>query len=638
MLRIRSILNCLLYLAAIIGYLPLAPYLQPFPKIALPAAIIFAFFADRRGAELKGRAALLVSLACFIFYFLQFSRHNLVEPAANLLALFLAIRIAGEKSPRNSMQTLSLALFCLAASTLFDLSPGFILYLILLLLTFTVSMVLLTFESRAAGFSPDRKELRSIVPVALLHPLVAAPLVLLLFFILPRTQLPLWSGLSRAGADKSGISETVKPGEAGSISSGSAVVFRAEMSKQPPDSLYWRTIVLNTVKGEEWLRQTPPAEKTIIREGRELPLTIFLEPGRLLYLPTLNIPERIPGYRGSPQDDRIFPAWGLSRGKRSYQVLAKPAARLATIGRLPKDFYTTIPENVPLRLQSLVSGAVAGSQGDQKKLAALENLFAGMGLSYGATGLPTGADALEQFLFGGKKGHCELFAIAYASALRQAGLPARLVGGYYGGDYNDMAGYYIITEERAHIWIEVWIEGKGWLTVDPSRFAVNFAESFSRKRSAADLRVRLFLDSLSYYWNRLVITYDFESQFSAASRAGAGLKGLKEIQLEGRTILKTVAWLLLLTGGVLLLTFKRISPEERLLKRFRRTVLVKYGIDIPPTSGLHEAVQTIDHPAVKEFVAVYTGVLYRDRKLTGEERQLLRQLLKVIDRDDRVSE
>ena len=83
-----------------------------------------------------------------------------------------------------------------------------------------------------------------------------------------------------------------------------------------------------------------------------------------------------------------------------------------------------------------------------------------MGLSYAATGLPTGADAVEKFLFDGKKGHCELFAVSFASALRLAGLPARLVGGYYGGDYNDMAGYYVITEERAHVWVEVWIRGK----------------------------------------------------------------------------------------------------------------------------------------------------------------------------------
>ena len=363
MLRIRTILNMLLYLCRnhrLSSACTLSaassrksPSLPPSSLQPLPTGV---------ATELKGRAALLVSMAGFIFYFLQFSRHNLVEPAANMLAIFLAIRIAGEKSPRNFMQTLTLALFCLAASTLFDLSPGFVLYLILLLLTFTVSMVLLTFESRAAGFTPDRKELRSIVTVALLHPLVAAPLVLLLFFILPRTQLPLWSGLSRAGADKSGISETVKAGEKSSISSGSAVVFRAEMPKQPANSLYWRAIVLNTVKGEEWLRQTPPTEKTIVREGKELSLTIFLEPGRLPYLPTLNIPERIADYRGSPQDDRIFPASGLSRGKRSYQVLARTDARLSTIGRsIQKNFYAAIPGNTPLRLKSTVAdGTVAG--------------------------------------------------------------------------------------------------------------------------------------------------------------------------------------------------------------------------------------------------------------------------------------
>ena len=248
MLRIRTILNILLYFAALLGYLPLAPWLQPFPRIALPAAVLFAAIADRRGSALKDRAALLVSIACFLYFFFQFNRHNVVDPAANMLAIFLAIRIAGEKSHRNFLQTLTLSLFCLAASTLFDLSPLFVIYLVLLLLTFTTSMVLLTFESRAPGFSPDRSELRSILSVALLQPLVAAPLVVFLFFILPRTQLPLWHGLTRAGAEKSGISETVKAGDKSSINSGSAVVFRAEMTKQPPADLYWRVIVLNTIK------------------------------------------------------------------------------------------------------------------------------------------------------------------------------------------------------------------------------------------------------------------------------------------------------------------------------------------------------------------------------------------------------
>ena len=629
-MRIRIILNMLLYLAAMTGYLPLAPFLQPLPKIALPAAIIFAAFADRRGAELKGRAALLVSMAAFIFYFLQFSRHNLIEPTTNMLVIFLAIRIAGEKSARNVMQALTLALFCLAASTLFDLSPGFVLYLIILLLTFTVCMVLLTFESRAAGFTPDKKELRSIVSVALLHPLVAAPLVLFLFFILPRTQLPLWSGLSQVGAGKSGISETIKAGEISSISGGAAVVFRAEMPKQPENSLYWRAIVLNTVKGEEWFRQTPPEGKTIVRDGVELPLTIFLEPGQFLYLPTLNIPEKIADYRGSPQNDRIFPSSGLSRGRRSYQVLARTGARISTSESIQKKFYATIPGNTPLRLKKLVDRTIAGLKNDQKKLDSIENLFAGMNLSYAATGLPTGTDAVEKFLFDGKKGHCELFAISFASALRLAGLPARLVGGYYGGDYNEMAGYYIITEKKAHVWVEIWLNGKGWVSVDPSRFAVNFDESFSGKHPGFNLRLKLFLDSLSYYWNRLVINYDFENQLNAVSRAGAELKGLKGVKISGRKIAETIAWLALVSGGIVLLRIKRISPEERLLKRFKRAVLVKYGIEIPSTSGLHEAVRAIDETEVQEFVDLYSEVIYRDKKLTGKEREVLGRLLKDI--------
>ncbi|HXC92460.1 MAG TPA: transglutaminaseTgpA domain-containing protein, partial [Geobacteraceae bacterium] len=542
--RIKTILQILLYFAAFLGYLPLAPWLHPFPRVAVPAAIILAAIADRRGAALKDRAALLVSIACFLFYFFQFSRHNVVEPAANMLAIFLAIRIAGEKSSRNFLQTLTLSMFCLAASTLFDLSPRFVVYLVLLLLAFTTSMVLLTFESRAPGFAPSRKELRSILTVALLQPLVTAPLAVFLFFLLPRTQLPIWHGLTRAGSDRSGISETVKAGEKSSISSGSGVVFRAEMPKQPSGTLYWRVIVLNTIKNSEWIRKIPPPEKSLSREGKELSLNIFLEPGRLPYLPTLNIPDRIPGYRGSPQDDRIFPASALTGGRRSYQVLSQSGARLFTVGKMNRDFYSIPPEKAPPRLSRLVSGAVAGLRQDRKKLDALETAFANIGLSYASSNLPTGPDAIDKFLFEGKKGHCELFAVSFATALRLAGLPARLVGGYYGGDYNEMAGYYIVTEERAHVWVEVWIEGDGWMTIDPSRFAVNFEEGVSRKRSGYELRVRLFLDSLAYYWNRMVITYDFESQFSAASKAGAELKGLREVKIPKRKIMLAVAVLL----------------------------------------------------------------------------------------------
>src|SRR6185369_181151 len=217
--------------------------------------------------------------------------------------------------------------------------------------------------------------------------------------------------------------------------------------------------------------------------------------------------------------------------------------------------------------------------------------------------------------------------------LRLAGLPSRLVGGYYGGDYNEMAGYYIVTEERAHVWVEVWIEGNGWMTVDPSRFAVNFEEDFSRKHSDYELRMRLFLDSLAYYWNRMVITYDFESQFSAASKAGAELRGLREVKIPKRKIMLAVAVLLVIGGGIVLLTGKRTTPEERLLMRFKKIVQRRYGVDVPPATGLHEAISGIENQAIRKFVDIYTGSLYRDKRLTKQEIDLLEKLLTKIARD-----
>ncbi len=150
MSRIDLILEALLYTAALLGYLPLAQHLERFPSIAIPCAILIAVVGSRRGFALQDKPALLVSIGFFSYYLLQFSRHNLVVPAVNILAILLAIRLVSVKSNRNFLQTVTLSLFCLAASTLFDLGSRFLVYLTLLLLIITVflSTTFLTWLSR----------------------------------------------------------------------------------------------------------------------------------------------------------------------------------------------------------------------------------------------------------------------------------------------------------------------------------------------------------------------------------------------------------------------------------------------------------------------------------------------------------
>jgi len=631
MLRLNALTEILLYSAALLGYLPLAPHLQRFPAFAVPAAILCAVIGGRKGLLLKERPALFVSLGCFLYYALQFSRHNVAVPAANLLAILLAIRLAGDKSPRNFLQTIALALFCLAASTLFDLSPRFVIYLLLLLLIFTVSLVLLTFQTSAPDFRPAAGELRAIVSVALLQPLAALPLIILLFFVLPRTQFPLWAGISLAGGDRPGISDTVQPGDKSAVSSGKATVFRAEMPQLPPEELYWRVTVLNATSGSSWVRRPPPPERQgALPPGRRVNQTIFLEPGRVTFLPALNLPDSIAGVRGGPTADRLFAAAALAGRRRSYSAVSQSGGAALSAGRIDQQFYTVLPDNVPPRLLALARDVAAGESSGELRLRRLQTAFIDLRLSYAAEGLPTGADAMEKFLYVGKKGHCELFATAFAAALRGAGVPARLVGGYYGGEYNELAGYYAVAEERAHLWVEAWLEGKGWVTVDPSSFAANFAEARRPKSSPLLLRLRLFADTLSYYWNRAVITYDLESQFSAVSRAGAGLRSFSFRDLPLRRIAIGSGCLLLLAAAFRLATRKRATAEELLLRAFRKALHRGYGLDMPASTGLHEAVQGIDNDAVQEFVAIYTGAIYRDRRLTEEEKVRLKALLGEI--------
>lgn len=632
MLRLDRLTDILLYGAAILGYLPLAPYLQPLTTVALPAAIVFAVIGGSRGWQLKDRPALIVSLGCFLFYALQFSRHNVAAPAANLLAMLLAIRLAGDKSPRNVLQSILLALFCLAASTLFDLSPGFLFYLALLVLILAASLVLLTFRSTQPAFRPTTRELRAIVGVALLQPLVALPLIVLLFFILPRTQFPLWQGISMVGNDRTGISDTVQPGDKNSVTDSKVTVFRAEMPPLPADDLYWRVTVLNGIEGDRWIqRPAPPETQRPLRGGRDLRYTIFLEPGRYRHLPALNFPQSIYGARGGPSQERLLPAYALTGGRRSYEVVSRTGGAAIPAERIDRSFYTRLPETVPPRLLELSRAVALREKSDVRRLQLLQEAFIELKLAYASQDLPTGADAMERFLFREKRGHCELFATAFATALRAAGVPARLVGGYAGGTYNELAGYYAVTEDRAHLWVEAWVEGSGWVTVDPSRFAGNYSAAERASGSPLANRVRILADTLNFYWNRAVITYDLESQLAAMSRAGEQLRDLKAGKLP-LTTLSGIGLCLLLATGISLALRRRRSPEERLLRAFRRALLQRHGVTVPAACGLHEATAAIVDPAVQEFVTLYTGAVYRDRRLTGDELGRLKALLVQIGR------
>jgi len=623
MASLSSLISVLAYGIALCGSLPLFPWLEAAPRLILAVGMAAGIWQDlRRPWPLKNWFFNAAIVPVFLFYAIQFSRANPVQPVVSVLAVMLAVRLAGPKNARHYLQIAALSLFCLASSSLFDLSPAFLAYLVLMLLMVAVLLVLVTFYSQDSRMQLPRGGLRKVLLAGVMMPLASLPLLLLFFPILPRTQLPLWNFVAASVGNPSGFSDKVEPGRSAAVGESQAPVFRAEMPRQPQQQLYWRGTVFNRLEGSRWVRVEPPAER-LIYTGRRIVQTLYPEPGSARALPALDAPAALTLQRARRSSDGVYEFQGRTGRRFTYAAESVSTALLPVAGTIRRSFYLAVPDDQPPRIRQLAADIRRLGNSDAGRLEQLEIYFRNGGFSYSKTGLPTGEQALEQFLFEKRQGHCEFFAASFALILRAAGVPARLVGGYLGGDYNELGGYYLVSEEMAHVWVEAFIDGKGWVRVDPSSFAQNAGAVWGRTPPRSLLRkIRQTLDSLSHTWNSAVITYDFERQIDAARSAGRRLQGI-----DAKLAFSSVVRYLLIAAGVagaymLLRNRKQLFPsrEERLLRAFYRRV----RLDCPVTMergrvGLFELADLTGNPRVRLFADTYAGAVYRDRRLTEDE-------------------
>jgi transglutaminase-like putative cysteine protease len=631
MASINTLISILSYAIALCGMLPLFPWLENVPRLIVVAGLAAGIWQAVRGPWLLKNWIFNVAIVpVFLYYALQFSRTNPVQPVVSVLAIMLATRLAGPKNTRHYLQISTLSLFCLASSSLFDLSPRFLLYLGLILLLVAVSLVLLTFYDQDSAMSLAHSDLRKVLAAGLLMPLVSLPLLIFFFPLLPRTQLPLWNFLAAPASRTSGFSDQVEPGISSQAGTSRVLAFRAEMQPLAQQQLYWRGTVFNRVEGRRWVRVAAPSEN-INYTGRRISQTIYPEPGSSRILLALDAPASLTLQRSRRLPDGVYEYQG-SLGKRLvYTAESISTGTQATSTDIKRSFYLTLPDNLPERIQRLADNIQSRGRNDASRLELLEAFFRNNGFRYSKSGLPTGENALEQFVFESKQGHCEFFASSFALTLRAAGVPARLVGGYLGGEYNQMGGYYQVSEEMAHVWVEVYITGQGWLRVDPSSFAENAGSVWSAPRVSFLSKVRMALDSLYHTWNRAVITYDFERQVDAARKVGARMQTVVVVRML-KVFLPYLAAVIGLVGvGSIVLYRKRIflSREDRLLRCFYQRVRQDCGVAVERGRvGLFEIAVQTDNPAVREFADIYAGAVYRDRRPTDDEYRRLRKIVK----------
>jgi transglutaminase-like putative cysteine protease len=507
----------------------------------------------------------------------------------------------------------------------------FLAYLVLMMLLVAVLLVLVTFYGQDNRMQLARADLRKVLLAGAAMPLASLPLLLLFFPILPRTQMPLWNLFAAPSARPSGFSDRVEPGSSTAVGESRATAFRAEMPRQPQQQLYWRGTVFNRIEGRRWVRVEPPTEQAIYT-GQRIIQTLYPEPGPSRALLALDAPAALTLPRSRRSADGVYEYQGRSGRRFTYGAESVSTALLPVEGGIRRPFYLAVPDNQPLRIRQLAADIRRQGKNDAGRLEQLERYFRAGGFSYSRTGLPTGEQALEQFLFEKKQGHCEFFAASFALVLRAAGVPARLVGGYLGGEYNELGGYYLVSEDMAHVWVEAFITGRGWVRVDPSSFARNAGAVWGRTPPKTLLhKIRLMLDSLDHTWNSAVISYDLERQIAVVRTAGRHLQGL-DVKIAFRFVLPYLLMVIGASGVCMILLYRqRIFPsrEERLLRAFYRRVRQDCSVPVERgRMGLFELADRTGSPRVRLFADIYAGAVYRDRRLTDDEFRRLRQVVR----------
>lgn len=632
-IKIQTAVRYLSYGIGLFGFALIARDVSLYYSIPFVCLTIISIYRDASESFIVPRwllntiATLIVAIAI-----MQLNIENLLQNSLQALLVVLAVKFLEQKQFRDYMQIYGITVFLLCGYALMHIDMWFLLYCFLLIFAITSAIVLLTFLSEAPDAVLTATALRKIILRSSFITLLAIPTAVVMFVILPRTKTPLLSFLNRPQTGIVGFTDKVELGSVSAIQEDASVLLRVAMKKVSPEHLYWRAVTMDYFDGKSWsdtgvsrvLKQpSPPQNLATINQ------IVFLEPYENNYLFALDVPLRVEHPDVRFFDDFTYKTKDPIFRRIRYEATSVLTSYIDATSNLSR--YLQLPKkNFDKERQFLAETTVAGTKSDEDVAKAISNRLQSSEFKYSLQSLPQSEDPVRDFLFKSKQGNCEYFASAMAVLLRLQGIPARLVGGFKGADYNDAGGYYIVPQKYAHVWVEAYIKDKGWMRFDPTP-----AGAMASEKSLDMLtKLRLYLDIINYYWITAVINYDFQRQFRLFSTVSANIKKPEEIVSFAKKFLVPVVTVLLISvalfylGRQIVLRIKH--PEELILKDFL-AVMAKKGYIKSQSEGLHEFVLRVDDEQLRQkalsFAVTFESLFYKDKQFTPQVCKELRKLI-----------
>ena len=485
------------------------------------------------------------------------------------------------------------------------------------------------------------------------------PLAAILFVVFPRLPGPLWS-LPEDAMATTGLSDSMSPGSIGQLSLSDAVAFRVEFDGDipAPNTLYWRGPVLTEFDGRNWGVSPLKFEANPGYTGPQsnvLDYTVTLQAHRQRYLFALDSATTVPSsYSAAQAGNAAYPRI-LGKMYDDGQILATDAVSQTLRYRQSSVLSATIPSIGKPRNETLYlpgqnartiefAHKLRSSVGnDSTFVQAVLNHFNNQPFSYTLQPQILGHAPVDEFLFDTREGFCEHYASAFVVMMRAAGIPARVVTGYQGGEMNE--DYMIVRQSDAHAWAEAYIDGL-WRRYDPtsavapSRVDGGLAAALPSESSVPRMArqapsflrdMQLRWDAINHHWQRLIIDFDNDSQASLWERTGLGMPSM--LQMTVMMIVVTGVWSAFVLG-VPRPGSRKLPVQERywqsLSQLLQSRALIR-GRDETPTEFLQRAAMQWPAHEIRwqRLQAAFTQL--RFQRLESDQHQLLqRQMRKDV--------
>lgn len=563
--------------------LPVLPHVSHLP-IWVPALLLicigwrFMVFLGRWSFPkwyVKSALVILSALGVVVSY----KMGSGISSTVALLVTGFGLKSLEMYKKRDALVVIYVAYLVSATAFLFDQSILMAIYVFAVLLVCTTALLSVNLTKEASFMVPFKRTVLLVIPTI--------PLMVVLFILVPRIG-PLWQmGLDNSAA-KTGLSEQMSPGDITKLTRSAETAFRVKFEGEVPaqKDLYWRAIVMNDFDGRTWYNEKKPGilqgiSPNLKANNTQVSYEVIVEASERKYIPVLEQLASLPvGF--NLRDDLTLTAPATLRQRSQYQLKSNLTDRYLDGENL---FSFSRQLILPKGNNRAKQQAQLWWRETQDIESYLDKILQNYNRSFVYTLQPPalGLNPIDQFLFETQQGFCEHFSSATAFMLRAVGIPARIVTGYQGGEWNPYQNYLLVRQYDAHAWVEYWTEDLGWKRIDPTSYVAPerieqpsdeilgredqfladnpfISSTILSKGLLASVRLRM--EALNYGWHRWVLGYHHQQHAFLAEFLG-NLSALK------LALFLLIPFALIITATTLMIirnsSAQSLDPTDRLI-------------------------------------------------------------------------